>query len=254
MKKLIAIWLCLALVLCACNKTENIDESQNVTPTVAVTPTVVPTTGAEGESESDLEHVEEVEGEVPEFEGLDDPEIPTYLEEEIYASLTAELGEGEYTIESVDAVWLSKEYLEESAYNQLENIYFGYYLSDVEEDFGGMNYVFTLDENGQTTVEEFEEYEGFINENIVPIAVVGGIILVTVVVVCNWGTIKLTVTTAVKNTSKLVFLTKGCEYLTKAIVVGVQSGDVEQAVKSIENALAQDVVKLALIKAIPVKS
>ena len=159
MKKLIAIWLCLALVLCACNKTENIDESQNVTPTVTVTPTVVPTTGAEGDGESDLEHIGDGEGEMPEFEGLDDPNIPKYLEDEIYASLSAELGEGEYTIESVDAVWLSKEYLEESAYNQLENIYFGYYLSDVEEEFGGMNYVFTLDENGQTTVEEFEEYD-----------------------------------------------------------------------------------------------
>lgn len=44
---------------------------------------------------------------------------------------------------------VSQEYKDELAYNSLENIYFGYKLSELDEYFGGLQYVFTV-EDGKT--------------------------------------------------------------------------------------------------------
>ena len=43
-----------------------------------------------------------------------------------------------------------KEYLDELAFNSQENVYFGYTLSELNAQFQGEKYIFTLGENNET--------------------------------------------------------------------------------------------------------
>ena len=89
------------------------------------------------------------------FSGLSDPALLEHIENDIYQTLETELEGMDYTIESIDAVYISEEYLEELMFNSRANNFFGYSLKDLDEYFSGTRYVFTLDEEGETTVKEF---------------------------------------------------------------------------------------------------
>ena len=52
---------------------------------------------------------------------------------------------------------MSKEYLEETAYNSQPNIYFGYTLEELNGFFQGDRYIFNLSDEGTTTVEKLQE-------------------------------------------------------------------------------------------------
>ena len=58
-----------------------------------------------------------------------------YLEDSIYSELVTALNSEDYFVENVNAIYISKEYLEEVAYNSQENIYFGYTLSELDSYF-----------------------------------------------------------------------------------------------------------------------
>ena len=119
----------------------------------------------------------------PEFSGLDDPDLLGFVEDEVYSQLISEIGTADYIIERVDAVYLSKEYLEETEYNSRENIFFGYSLSEVDSLFGNKKYVFTLGEDDTTIVQELEVVPevDYYNRIIKNILIGSGVILVCVV-------------------------------------------------------------------------
>lgn len=73
------------------------------------------------------------------FDSLDDPAFLQYLEDSIYENLEAQYTEEGivYQIEDVSAIYVSKEYLEETAYNSKANIFFGYTLAQIDEVFQG---------------------------------------------------------------------------------------------------------------------
>ncbi len=119
-----------------------------------------------------------------EFATMDDPELLRYMEDSIYADLEAELGE-DYVVENVTAVYVpfvSDEYKQELAYNSQENVYFGYTLSELDQQFQGARYIFTTDENGRTTVKEFEAYDDAYDQAIKNVAIGTGVILICVTV------------------------------------------------------------------------
>ncbi|NGM18342.1 hypothetical protein GMI70_10140 [Eggerthellaceae bacterium zg-893] len=119
-----------------------------------------------------------------EFATMDDPELLRYMEDSIYADLEAELGE-DYVVENVTAVYVpfvSDEYKQELAYNSQENVYFGYTLSELDQQFQGTRYIFTTDENGKTTVKEFEAYDNAYDQAIRNVAIGTGVILICVTV------------------------------------------------------------------------
>lgn len=121
---------------------------------------------------------------VPEFATLDDPELLLYMQDSIYADLEAELGE-DYVIENVTATYVpfvSDEYRQELAYNSQENIYFGYTLSELDQQFQGTRYIFTTDDEGNTTVKAFEAYDDAYDQAIKNVTVGTGIILICVTV------------------------------------------------------------------------
>ncbi len=119
----------------------------------------------------------------PSFNGMDDPELLYYVENNVYANLVQSLDSDEYFVENVDAVYVSQEYIDELSYNSQSNIYFGYTLEELDQLFQGDRYVFTLDENGETTVRKMETvYDNSSEEIIKNVAVGGGVILICVTV------------------------------------------------------------------------
>lgn len=83
---------------------------------------------------------------------LSGQDMLSYVESAVYAELVETLDPEMFYVEDVSTAYLSKEYLEELAYNSKANIFFGYNLDDLNAMFQGTRYVFTLDESGQTGV------------------------------------------------------------------------------------------------------
>ena len=77
-----------------------------------------------------------------------------YTEDTVYANLVAEFDSEDYVIESVSAVYISEEYLEELAYNSQTNVYFGYSLEELDAQFQGTRYIFSALESERTPPAE----------------------------------------------------------------------------------------------------
>ncbi len=119
---------------------------------------------------------------LPEFRSLEDPALRRYIESTMYGTLVSELNSDEYFVENVSSVYISQDYLEELEYNSRANVFFGYTLSELEAQFGGNRYVFTLGENNETVVEPWEDYVDPMGQVIKNVAVGTGVILVCVTV------------------------------------------------------------------------
>ena len=118
----------------------------------------------------------------PEFSRLDDKELFQYLEDSVYSELVAQLDSNEYFVENIESVYISKEYLEELAYNSEANVFFGYTLEELEEQYQGERYVFSLGANGDTEVSPLEDYDDTYEKALRDIAIGSGVILMCVTV------------------------------------------------------------------------
>ena len=123
-------------------------------------------------------------GSIPEvgFSGMNDPNLLRYTEDIIYQNLVTSLDSEEYFVENVSAIYISQEYIDELAYNSQENIYFGYTLQELSEQFQGKKYVFTLGDDGTTIVTEFENYDDTYDRALKNVSIGTGVILVCVTV------------------------------------------------------------------------
>ena len=158
MRKWIAVWLTLSMIISLFGKTIAIAESNN--PDFLV-------------------------DESFDFKSLDDPAFLQYIEDSVYANLESELASSEsiYQIDDVSAKFVSREYLEETAYNSRANIFFGYTLAQINEAFQGRKYVFTMSDKGDTVVQEFLEIPNDTYNRIIKNVLVGtGVILICVTV------------------------------------------------------------------------
>lgn len=118
----------------------------------------------------------------PDFRRLGDSALLPYLEGSLYEQLVSELNSDDYFVENVQAVYISQEYLEELAFNSQENIYFGYTLSELNEQFQGEKYIFTLGANNETVAVPWTDYDDAYDRMIRNVAVGTGVILVCVTV------------------------------------------------------------------------
>ncbi len=117
-----------------------------------------------------------------EFSKLNDLSLLSYVEDEIYSELEDTFSTDCISVEQVVTTYISKEYVEELEYNSKENVYFGYALSELYEQFEGKPYVFALDENGNTIVREVQAYDDTYNRIIKNVIVGSGVVLVCVTV------------------------------------------------------------------------
>lgn len=251
MKRIIALVLSLSLVLAGCGNSINTSSTATSSETVQESngesvseekedSDVSVTTSEAAEVISEEAAIETPESESVEdinFSGLNDPTLLTYVENTVYEDLIDELSDGDYFVEKVDAIYLSEEYIEELAYNSKSNVFFGYTLDELEEAFQGTRYVFTLGDDGQTTVVPLEEiYDDTYDQIIKNVAVGSGVILVCVTVsVATAGVAPaVSVIFAASATTATTFaLESGAlSFATAAIARGYQTQDMDQALKA----------------------
>ena len=137
-----------------------------------------------------------------EFSGLDDENLQRYLRDTLYTALVEDLDSDQYYVENVDTKYISKEYLKELAANSKENIYFGYTLSALEQQFQGTKYVFTVGDDGHTIVHAFEDYDDTYDQVVQNVAIGTGVILVCVTVSAVTGGVAPTVSTVLAVSAK----------------------------------------------------
>ena len=146
MKRLIAVLLSIVMMLTGCGQAQlqTAEPSDNLTQIEITEPATMPFVW---------------EDVVPQYASLDDAELLSHVEDLVYRDTVASLNTDEYIVENVSAVYISKEYLDEVAFNSQSNIYFGYTLAELDEMFQGTKYIFTLGNDGTTTVQELQVIE-----------------------------------------------------------------------------------------------
>lgn len=171
---------------------------------------------------------------VPTFTGMNDADLPDYIEDTLYTSLVSELDSDEYFVENVEAVYISQEYLDELAYNSQANVFFGYTLAELNQQFDGSKYIFTLGDDNETTVEPWEDYDDTYDQIIRNVAVGTGVILVCVTVSVVSGGAAVSMIFAVAAKSAAIGALSGAALggVSAGIVTGVQTGDMDEALKA----------------------
>ena len=223
MKRIIALFLCAAIFLTSCSQSQPQETNPDNTPDNASSEIVEPVVWEDAE---------------PHYNALDDTLLLAHIEDLIYANTITALDSEEYFVESVNAVYISKEYLEEVAFNSQSNIYFGYTLDELNALFQGTRYIFTLGENGNTTVQELQEIEDVNTETILKNVAIGtGVILVCVtvsVVSAGVGAPAVSMIFAVSATTAETMALSSAAFggISAGIVRGIQTGDFNEAIEA----------------------
>lgn len=174
---------------------------------------------------------------IPSFQGLNDPSLLPYIEGSLYEELVDALDSEEYFVENVQAIYISQEYLDELAFNSQANVFFGYTITELDEQFQGTRYVFTLGTDQETVVQPFEAYDDTYDTVIRNVAIGTGVILVCVtvsVVTAGTGAAAVSMIFAVAAKSGAVGALSGAALggVSAGIVTGIQTGDMDAALKS----------------------
>lgn len=106
----------------------------------------------------------------------------------VYEEIVDQIDSDNIVVEDVQVAYYSDEYLQDVMYNSKESVFFGYTLSELDEQFGGQKYAFSLAEDGSTEVHPFENYDFTTEEIIRDVAIGSGVIIVCVIVtVATYG-------------------------------------------------------------------
>lgn len=181
----LVLLLMLAMVLQGCGGIQPSSTSSDPAPTESEAPDAKDTSSKTSKGTTSAPDVE--------FSGLDDENLQRYLRDTLYTALVEDLDSDQYYVENVDTKYISKEYLKELAANSKENIYFGYTLSALEQQFQGTKYVFTVGDDGHTIVHAFEDYDDTYDRVVQNVAIGTGVILVCVTVSAVTGGVAPTV-------------------------------------------------------------
>ena len=221
MKRLIALFLSFIIVLTGCGQTQ---QSESLTVSTV-----------EDTDSSDELIFNEIE---PQFTSLDDDNLLVNVEDVVYSEVVSAINSEEYFVEDVSAVYISKEYFDEVAFNSQSNIYFGYTLAELDEIFQGSKYIFTLCDDGTTTVQELQTIEDDSTEKMLKNVAIGtGVILVCVTVSAvsaGVGAPAVSMIFAASAKSAATFAATSAVFggISAGIVRGVETGDFNEAVKA----------------------
>lgn len=117
------------------------------------------------------------------YKSLSDKGLLVDVEDLVYKETIDAINSEDYVVENVSAVYISKEYLEEMAFNSQANVYFGYTLAELDEVFGGDSYIFTLGDDGKTKVQKLQAIDDDKTQEMIRNVAIGtGVILVCVTV------------------------------------------------------------------------
>ena len=172
------------------------------------------------------------------FTGMTDEKLLPYIEDTVYTQLISDFDSDEYFIEDVSAIYISQEYLAELAYNSQANDFFGYSLSDVDSFFEGTRYVFTVGDDGQTTVEPLQKIKDATYEQMLKNVAIGtGVILVCVTVSAVTAgagapAVSMIFAVAAKTAGTCALSGTLISGVSAAVVKGYQTGDLKEALKA----------------------
>lgn len=220
MKRLIALLLSIVMVFTGCGQAQ--PQTQTIKP--SDTPTQIEVT-----EPAVWEDV------LPQYASLDDAELLAHIEDLVYRDTITSLNTDDYVVENVSAVYISKEYLDEAAFNSQSNIYFGYTLAELDEMFQGTKYIFTLGDDGTTTVQELQVIEDVAAETILKNVAIGtGVILVCVTVsVATAGAgapaVSMIFAASAKNATAFAASSAAFGGISAGAVKGIQTGDFNEA-------------------------
>ena len=256
MKRIIALLLVLSIVFAGCaSSATNTSTPAGTTNSTEITATenketsVPQSTSAAQDNDSETQtaiieaedSIKTGNDSVPEkelaFKGLNDPMLLQYVEDSVYSDLVNEFSSEDYIIENVKATYVSKEYLEEVSYNSQTNIFFGYTLAELDAQFYGTRYIFTLGDNGETTVIPFENYDDTYEKVLKNVATGAGVILVCVTVSVVTGGVGLAPVSMVFAASAKTassFAISGALFggVSSGIVEGIKTKDFDAALKA----------------------
>ena len=175
--------------------------------------------------------------EVPEFYGLNDSSLLQYVEDRVYAELESNFADDDYIVNGVEAVYISQDYLDELAFNSKSNIYFGYTLEEIESQYNGTKYIFTLGEDGTTVVQPFEDYDDTFEQVVKNVAIGSGVILICVtvsVVTAGVGApaVSMVFAAAASTGTSFALSSSVISAATTAAVTGFQTKDPEETMKA----------------------
>ena len=229
MKRVLALILSLAFILSGCGVSNITDNSSNESTSLdSPSDTSLPNNAPE----------RIIQDSVPTVMGMNDPELLLYLEDCVYSELDAQLDSAKYRVESVSAVFVSQEYIDEVMFNSQSNVYFGYTLSELDELFEGTRYVFTLGDDGTTTVKRFEEIKDVSQETIIKNVAIGtGVILFCAVVSLVSGGAGAPAVAAVfaasaKTGTIMALSGTALGSITAGTIRGIETGDMDEALKA----------------------
>ena len=228
MKRVVAILLSIMMLLTGCGQVQ-----PQTPPTSESSVTAEPTESVESTTEPVMP-----DEAVQQYDSLDDEDLLAYVEDLVYRDAVTSLNSDEYFVENVSAVYISKEYLEEVAFNFQSNIYFGYTLAELDEVFQGTKYIFTLNDDGTTTVQELQEIEDVSTETMLKNVAIGtGVILICVtvsVVSSGAGAPAVSMIFAASAATAETFAISGAAFggISAGIVRGIQTGDFNEAVEA----------------------
>lgn len=218
MKKIIAIVLASILFLTGCTTSNTIDGEQQV-----------------DEIKNVSVDISELTQDVT-YEELSEPELLTYVENCVYDELVEKLDGETYFVENVEAIYYSKEYLEELAYNSQSNIYFGFTLEEIDQFFEGDRYVFTLGDDGQTSVQAFEEYDDTYDQILKNVALGTGIIFICVTVSFLTGgsapAVSMIFAASAKSGTVMALSSGFIGSVAAGVVTAIETEDFEETIKS----------------------
>lgn len=245
MKKYISGLLSVFLFLTGCgskNDTSNTDKNDN--PEASDTTESTEDSGTEIVKDyhvGDVVADYAVEYDPEDFYSLNDSDLLGYMEDSIYDDLLKELDGSEYFVENVDTIFISKEYIDELNYNSKENVFFGYSLSELDSQFQGKRYIFTLGDDGNTTVQVFEEYaDDTYQRALKNVAIGAGVILICVTVssltVTAAPAVSVILAASAKTGAAMALSGGAIAGISSGIITGVTTGDTEQALKAAADA------------------
>lgn len=172
------------------------------------------------------------------FMTLNDPDLLQYVEDTVYTELVDQLNSDEYFVENVQAIYMPEEYYAEVDFNSQENIYFGYKGSELDTVFQGTMYIFTLDENGQTVVQEMEVLNDDTYEQVIKnVAIGAGVILICVTISAVSGglgapAVSMIFAASAKTATTFALSSATLGGVSAAFVKGVETRNVKETMKA----------------------
>ena len=263
MKRIIALILVIAFLLSGCGSVEPSNQNNNINEESVEIKQDTKTASDQSSSENTTEQYESFDSVIEptdenlgivsdegtaaefdpekEFTSLDNDDLLQNLEDSVYNELLDQIDSDKYFIENVEATYISKEYIEELAYNSKSNIFFGYTLDELNQQFQGERFVFTLGDNGNTIVQSFEKFDDTYEKVLKDVAIGTGVILLCVTVSA--------VTGGVAPAVSMIFAVSAKTGAVAALSGGAIGGASAGIIEAINGGSKEDIFKAASVGA-----